>query len=216
MSNYLKLLILSGLLFLIFSETYLSQEYSLRSGNLPFLKGEKLTWLGIDFSLVQLIGKLGFKDPQKMRDQYFSAINLVVINEPKKYNLREVFNKYEVLIDLTIVDHRNLQVDLEELVFNTSREASLINESDIQLIVDEYEFSESEGIGLVFIMQKLDKSIPKPLGTMFVTFIDFQTKKVLLTEKMSGRAGGFGMRNYWVRTVKNVLNDIEDYNINRR
>jgi len=30
-----------------------------------------------------------------------------------------------------------------------------------------------------------------------VTFFDIQTKQVLLTEKIDGKAGGYGFRNFW-------------------
>ena len=37
------------------------------------------------------------------------------------------------------------------------------------------------------------------------------SKKVLLTEKVRGKAGGFGFRNYWARTIHEVLKDIDKH-----
>lgn len=34
------------------------------------------------------------------------------------------------------------------------------------------------------------------------------SKKVLLTERMTAKAGGFGFKNYWVKTVFLVLEEI--------
>ena len=50
---------------------------------------------------------------------------------------------------------------------------------------------------------------PKRIGTMWVTFFDIASKTVLLTEKMSGKAGGAGFRNYWARAYYNVMDKIQ-------
>ncbi len=44
---------------------------------------------------------------------------------------------------------------------------------------------------------------------MWVTFFDIASKTVLLTEKMSGKAGGAGFRNYWARAYYNVMDKIQ-------
>jgi hypothetical protein len=41
------------------------------------------------------------------------------------------------------------------------------------------------------------------------TLIDLSTKKVLLTERFTGKAQGFGFRNYWAYTIYKVLNSID-------
>lgn len=38
--------------------------------------------------------------------------------------------------------------------------------------------------------------------------IDF-TKKVLLTERLLGNGGGFGFRNYWTKSIEELLNKIQ-------
>jgi len=45
---------------------------------------------------------------------------------------------------------------------------------------------------------------------MYVTFFDIATKKVLITERMIGRASGVGFRNYWVRPIYEVIKRIYD------
>jgi hypothetical protein len=59
----------------------------------------------------------------------------------------------------------------------------------------------------VFIVEGLNK--PGAKGSMYVTFIDMATKKVLFSERMVGKAGGFGYKNYWAKSVFEVLEDIQ-------
>ena len=36
-----------------------------------------------------------------------------------------------------------------------------------------------------------------------------ETKEVLVQERLMGEPGGFGLRNYWVRPIYNIIRDIE-------
>ncbi len=186
-------------------------KIALHNENSEFIKNTtSMTWYGIDFSNVKLIGDTGFEDPEKIRDEYFNSINKVVVSESSKYNLHKTFYKTNVEIDSLIIEERNLQIDLETMLASDVNSTSLINIDDIPLIISEYNTEEKEGLGLVFIMKSLEKDDKK--ARMFVTFFDIKSKDVLLTQEFEGKAGGFGFRNYWARTIKNVLDQIEMYN----
>jgi len=187
------------------------QKIALHNENSEFIKNTtSMTWYGIDFSNVKLIGDKGFEDPEKIRDEYFNSINKIVVSESSKYDLHKTFYKTNVEIDSLIIEERNLQIDLETMLAGDVNSTSLINIDDIPLIISEYNTEEKEGLGLVFIMKSLEKDDKK--ARMFVTFFDIKSKDVLLTQEFEGKAGGFGFRNYWARSVKNVLDQIEIYN----
>ena len=59
----------------------------------------------------------------------------------------------------------------------------------------------------MFIMESMNKASAQ--ASMYVTFIDLASGKVLLTERMTAKAAGFGFRNYWAKTVYEVLDDIK-------
>lgn len=44
-------------------------------------------------------------------------------------------------------------------------------------------------------------------GSYWATFIDISTKQVLFTKQITGKAAGFGFRNYWLGRIKNALNE---------
>jgi len=78
---------------------------------------------------------------------------------------------------------------------------------DIKKHVKSYDLSGKKGIGLVFVMEGMSKTNKE--ATMYVTLVDMASKKVLLSEQMTGKAQGFGLRNYWAYTVYKVLNAID-------
>ena len=45
----------------------------------------KWVWLGLDFSNTKLIGRAAFSNPEKIINEYFPKINMLVFNEADKY-----------------------------------------------------------------------------------------------------------------------------------
>lgn len=166
----------------------------------------EITWYGCDFSLIRLIGREGFIDPVAIKEIYFNEINNLVRYEPKKYDLKKTFSKQYVEIDLALVRERAKLVDVDQMVLETG-EVYKFDEATVQAVISEYDLAGKEGIGVVFIMESFNKA--QDMGYMWVAFFDVVNGNVLLTEKMSGKAGGFGWRNYWAKTVYNVLKQIE-------
>ena len=195
----MKKLMLIFICLIISSQVLQSQE----TGDI--FTSKEAIWYGLDFSKVRLIGTEGFSDVAKIKDVYFSSWNNLIINEPAKYNLQLMFFKDTVFYNLNVVEKRNKLPEVDELVI--SNDSYSLDKNTIAEIIKEYNSKEKEGLGIVFIMESFNK--PKRAGTMWVTFFDIASKTVLLTEKMSGKPGGAGLRNYWARTYYNVMAKIQ-------
>ncbi len=160
----------------------------------------EITWYGLDFSNVRLVGTIGFKNPEQIKNYYFNTWNSLILSEPNKYKLGKFFQKESVEPYLDIVKERNKLPNSDEFVIE--KEYSFDAEKVMQ-IISEYDSGDKEGIGLVFIIESLNKY--KEEAFIWVTFFDIQTKRVLLTEKFDGKAGGYGFRNYWAKAYYNVM-----------
>lgn len=167
---------------------------------------KKTTWLGIDFTELKLFGD-SEANVQKIKDNYLGAINDLVLTEPDKYFVAKAFNRSNLVFDLSEVTRLNAEIDSNKLIVLKSDEVIHVTPARVQQIVSGYSLKEKTGYGIVFIMEGFNKS--KTEATMFVTIIDMATQKVLLTQRMSGKAAGFGYRNYWARTVYEVLKTID-------
>jgi hypothetical protein len=167
---------------------------------------KEITWMGLDFSMIKLIGPEGFTNPIDIVNNQFWAMNNLILNEPDKYDIKKYFFKQSVAIDLSTIRERNTIPDPNEIVLPSGSSYS-INVSHVQDAISQYNPEEFEGIGLVFIMETFNKDLET--GTMWVTFFDIGSREVLLTDRMSGKAGGFGFRNYWAKTFYNVMKEVE-------
>jgi hypothetical protein len=165
-----------------------------------------VTYLGVDFSQARLIGDAA-ASATDFKDKHFPGINQVIINEPKKYDLSKAFQKTTITNDITVTEAVNAKIDAEKIKSSNTADDSHLNEAAIQNMVNEYNLEGKSGVGLVFIVESLNKTAER--GSMYVTFIDMASKKVLFTERMSGKPGGFGNKNYWAKTVFTVLEQVE-------
>ncbi|MCO5239394.1 MAG: hypothetical protein M9904_05015 [Chitinophagaceae bacterium] len=164
-----------------------------------------LTYLGVDFTQAKVLND-AVTNAMDIRDRQFAAINGVIVNEPKKYDFQKAFSKTTVTNDLSFVNAKNAKVDAEKIMGSGDVKDDRFTKATIESIVKGYSFSGKKGIGLMLIMETMNKA--SVTASMYVTFIDLASGKVLLTDRMTAKAAGFGFRNYWAKTVDVVLKDI--------
>jgi hypothetical protein len=171
------------------------------------IAASELTWFGIDFSKAQFVGSFnqfaeaGEKGGDQIKHTFFPAWNDVVANEREKYDLKKAYNKTSINYDLDVVTKRNAAVDADKLVTLNSDEGRITKE-EIAKVVSQYK-STKKGVGLVYIVDTYSKAEER--GVIWVTFFDIATRKVLIAEKFTGKPGGFGLRNYWMKPVFEVM-----------
>lgn len=183
----------------------LASSYSMYAqSNAELFNSAKLVWFGVDMSHSKLVGIEGFTDPYDIQKRYVPAWNNLVLSEAEKYDVRKFFKKGEVINDILAVESVNEKINPGEWVQTTSY---TLDKSEIAGMVKKYKGTEKEGLGLVFIVESFDKN--KEMGFIYVTFFNIATKEVILTEKLSGKAGGFGVRNYWAAAVYKVMLESE-------
>jgi hypothetical protein len=167
-----------------------------------------ILYLGIDYTQARLIGGTDGTGTQ-VRDLY-PAINNVVINEPKKYDLQGAFHKSVINNSLGIVTKRNKEINGENIISTESTDYNRLKEEDINNLVKGIDFEKKKGIGLLFIVEAMKKGEKGGTSSIWVTFIDMGANKVLMTERMEGTTGGgFGFRNFWASTIFNVIETID-------
>jgi hypothetical protein len=178
---------------------------------------DEIVWYGLDFTEAHFIGTfdqgagLSLVSGEELRSTWIPAWNNLFVAEPYNFNLRRTFRKRKVYYDINSVNELNEKIKPDELMsFNETK----IEKETIQEMVKRYTGKEKkDGVGLVFIIENFNKN-SKTAG-MHVTFFDIATKKVLMTEFMSGNPVGFGLRNYWAGAIKEVLNWIDFYEYNK-
>lgn len=195
-----KLIIMKNLILFLF--IVLTIRLFSQSASDVFVKNE-IVWLGIDLSNSKYIGFTGTTTPSEIINQYFVQWNTLIISEPEKYNIKKFFWKKGVIYDIDYMIKKNMTTKLDN--YNTFSSYSL-PDNKLDSIVAEYQPNNTSGIGLAFIVESFNKITET--ASIYVTFIDLATKKVLFKEKMYGKASGFGLRNHWSGAFYNILKSI--------
>ena len=159
---------------------------------------------GIDFTLVKFIGSSGFSDPSKIVDVYLEKINQKIIMEQDKYDMGIIFRRRDFDIDLDMLSGRNRSINPYEVVTNSNH---TISEEQINGLVASYNPQAQEGIGLVIVMESLNKL--RERGEMYFVLFDIKTKKVVHIRKESGEPSGFGITNYWMKPVYEAIKKLK-------
>ncbi|WP_212006406.1 hypothetical protein [Chitinophaga sp. HK235] len=162
------------------------------------------TWLGVDFTQARLLGDAA-ANAVDIVDRHFAGINDVVINEPKKYDVAGAFHRSKVTYDVTATNKRNAAANKEALKSDNNDDITRLKPADITKLVKGIDVNGKKGIGVLFVMESMNKTGKE--ASMYVTVIDMATRNVLLTERMTGKAKGFGFRNYWAFSVHDVMDD---------
>ena len=166
-----------------------------------------LTYLGIDFSQTRVIDQGNADD---IRNRLYRSINDLVVDEFKKFDIKGAFRKSNVINYTNAVSDQNSKANLSEIISNNSSDFNRLKEADILRIIKGLDLKGQDGIGVVFVMEAMRKVDKKGTAAIWVTFIDMKSKKLLMTERIEEEAkGGFGFRNYWASTIKELIDDID-------
>lgn len=171
-----------------------------------FKNNVKLIFMGYDLSQARFIGTDGFTDPAAIKDKFVAAWNNTFVAEYEKFSLQKAFkltnDKYETNVD--VVQDINGKLNIHERVMNGSYS---IGEDDVKKAVSYYNSKEKDAVGLVYVVESFNKTLEK--AVIWVTFVDLSNNKVLYTEKVEEKAGGFGLKNYWIAPATKLKKDIE-------
>lgn len=167
-----------------------------------------IVYLGIDFSKAKLLDN---GDPNDIKNRLYASINQLIVNEPKKFDLKGAFRKDNIDYDFAAVNKSNAQINENEIISTNSADFNRFKEVDIANMVKSLDLSGKTGIGILFVMESMRKMDKKGDAAIWVTLVDMKTKSVLMTERMVTKGKmAIGFRNYWASTIKSLLDDIQD------
>lgn len=146
---------------------------------------------GVDYSSVKVYGA---EETEEQFKNAFEGINLLLMNDAKKY-------------DFTHIVGENHKLKLE-MILNSTKECDFSNikilDKDIEQIniaeiIRKYQIKETSGRGFIVIAALLDKSVNR--ATYKIVLFDVETREILKEEEFTSKAGGFGLRNFWANTI---------------
>jgi hypothetical protein len=153
-----------------------------------------IQFYGIDFSQVNVIGS------EETADKFikaFSGINQLLVNEAKKYDMGKTV---KANITQTTIDIANKGV---ENLANVNFINAPNKEINISNVIKPY--CGNDETGLVIIAKELNKSTNT--GTFIYVFFNGKTQEITKQETISGKAKGFGLRNFWAGALYDSMDN---------
>lgn len=164
-----------------------------------------LVWCGLDYANVKMIGSEGFQDPATIFPDKPAAWNALFMQEMLPA-LEKMAAK--LATDTKAVEPGNAKLTAACIVAEDGSrgetvDKSHITEAQIAAAVRGYALKNTQGTGLVFIMDRLVKA--QKTACFYVVFFDAGTRRILHQERMCETAGGIGFRNFWFSPVKKAV-----------
>ena len=171
----------------------------------PSEGSNELVWYGIDYTLVQFIGTSDqFADLPKIQNYYFRSWNEIILNESSKYDLNTAFSVSTISYNMENSILRSEQRDMDGIVQSSDYS---IDEDQVKLVVEANVDPSVDGVGAMFVMETLNKTAA--ISTMWLAVFKVSTGEVLYTRRYSGAVGGFGFRNYYAKSLHNVIKNLK-------
>lgn len=161
----------------------------------------EVKFYGVDFSKAQAYGV------SETIDQFtdvFGKVNSLFISEPKKYNVDKHF-KVNATTAVRQLDDLNKSISSSS--FFGEADDYQISTAELAEEIKALPIEDTKGVGLVFVAELLNK--PANQGTYHIVFFDIASREILDTWKATGRAKGFGLRNYWAGSIFSVLEGVK-------
>ncbi len=175
------------------------------------LAATEISWFGLDFTKAKFVGAfdqgvgIAPATGSDMKTKWIPSWNALIVNEPQHFDFRKAFRKDNVTYDMKSLNELNSKIDVDAcMVYNPGT----LTKADVEASVKNYEADvKKSGIGVSMVVENFNKMTAE--ATFYVVFFDIATKKVLVCEKMTGKAMGIGMKNYWAGAVKAILKQID-------
>ncbi len=161
-----------------------------------------IKFFGVDFSLAK---GYGVDDSMSQLTEAFGRINGLFISEAKKYDIAKYFKKN---VTGTFVSQiAELNEDISGDTFYVESDSYQISNEELAQEIKSLPLKETDGVGLIFVAEMLNKSHSQ--GVYHIVFFDIASRDILDTWKATGKARGFGLRNYWAGSVYDVLENVK-------
>jgi hypothetical protein len=191
----------------------------------PLMASDTVVWAGLDYSMVRMIGANEFKSADAIFPSMLERWNTLFIDE-RSQKVESALGKL-MFVDIGGVTERNKTATPKQIILTPGPtdtiEQSHITQQDIAAEVRSYKLEKTNGLGLVFIVDRLGRHKVTTAhgpnaethmrfgGAVYVVFFDVATREVISAEREVHQAGGSGFRNLWFGVIKGTDENLSKY-----
>ena len=171
-----------------------------------FLQVREILWVGINFSKAKFTRE-EFDYPQEVLQRYLHDWNMLILNDQKKYDIRMSFRKPVMQYDLSVITKTNKSLKTNDLLTKNIKANDVLSDDQMRELASALTLPQSLPYALSLWVESFDSKVKT--AAIWVVITKTETQEVVLCEKFLKKPGGFGLRNYWARTIYNVFYDIQ-------
>lgn len=157
---------------------------------------EPITFLGVDFSMTQT--RRVFEDRESLRTDLLD-LNDLFIKEAKKYFLGNLFPVNMLSINVAVAKEALREKPIDEL-FKEASEPTILSDASIDAYIEQLDLQKTHTpLASIILCSFLDKE--GSMAYYSLVIFDTETRGIISVQDVSTRPKGFGVRNYWARSV---------------
>lgn len=176
---------------------------SIKSQELDVFKADNMVFYGLDFSESKFLGGSGQTSMIAMQDKYMPALNELMIDERRRYDVASSYQKKNVEYYFDMANEINAQVNMEEH-YNIEN-AEELSDEQISEAISRYKEEKHNGLGLVYLVSKVNHS--NHIISIKIVFFSIKSGEILLVKMASGKMKGFGIRNYYAGGIRQIIKE---------
>lgn len=169
--------------------------------NVKDLDIESLSFYGVDFSMTKVYASDDEAD--KLRSA-FIGINFLFESEPKKYNVSKTFD-----VDFYQIFTRQVRDSIEKIsrkkLFTDDGQYE-VSDEQIKSLVRAIDKRGDDQYGAIIVADLLNKAASR--GSFTFVIFNQNTNEIVFQQKTSGKARGFGLRNYWAGALYDAMKNV--------
>ncbi len=168
---------------------------------------DNMVFYGLDFTKARFTGGSGMTSPASMQDKYMPALNELMIDERKRYDVAKSYRKKNVEYYFYMADDFNAEFDVYNGYVNGTVEN--LSADEIKSVISTYNDDKHNGLGLLYIVDEVSHG--RNLITIQIVFFDINSQEVLLVKRARGGMKGFSIRNYYAGGIRQIIKESEEY-----
>ena len=177
---------------------YILEEYSPSVERV--FNASTVTYYGVDMSMVKLTNSLKIGQDDLIRHYLYAWITTFEKElPPEKYISKWLRKKDGFTFEPEEVQRRTELVDEEWIL----RESYSFDLEKLTKIIASYDLEQNSGLGFVINAENFNKQ--HEYMSLYYTFFDIGTRKILWATKIKGEPGGWGMNGFWSNGLTNSI-----------
>lgn len=160
-----------------------------------------ITFYGIDYSQVRVYGAQ--ESPSQFKVA-FGEINELFLSQPKKFDVSKFTGKQVEAVSLETVNLINGKINVHDI--ETTQSNYTLDAAQITKAIQQLPIAQKPGVGMVLVAKLLSKVTN--YGSYQAVYFNTETKEIIDSTPLNGKAGGFGLRNFWAGSVYKALKTI--------